>query len=480
MAHKLGWHRETTLNLYPQVNEIPFEPEHQFAATYHALEDQVQVLVKGAPERVLTMCTLPFRSPCPWTIAQSMAEQGYRVLALAEGLAPAELEPTKVPPEPSHLTLLGFVGMIDPLRPGVREAIAACHGAGIAVWMVTGDHPQTALTIARACGLATNLTQVVTGAELLGKSPQELQALIQTSSVFARIAPHQKLQLVNAARASGHFVSVTGDGVNDAPALRAANIGVAMGHTGTDVAREAAELVLSDDNFATIVAGVEEGRIAYDNIRKVIYLLVSTGAAEIILIGLAVAMGLPLPLLPVQLLWLNLVTNGIQDVALAFEPGEGDALSRRPRSPREPIFNGLMIERTIIGAMVMGGVGFAIFAGMLNAGQSVYSARNVLLLLMVLFENIHIGNCRSETKSVFQLAPWRSPILLIGMVTAFLIHVLMIYLPGGNQLLSTEPVNLTTWAMLISLSLTVLVVMEIHKFTKFQRARERAQNRESK
>ena len=480
MAHKLGWHRETILNLYPQVNEIPFEPEHQFSATYHAFEAQVQVLVKGSPERVLTMCTLPFRSPCPWTIAQSMAKQGYRVLALAEGITPAELEPTQVPPEPSNLTLLGFVGMIDPLRPGVREAIAACHEAGIAVWMITGDHPQTALTIARDCGLATNLTQVVTGAELLGKSPQELQALIQTSSVFARIAPHQKLQLVNAARASGHFVSVTGDGVNDAPALRAANIGVAMGHAGTDVAREAAELVLSDDNFATIVAGIEEGRMAYDNIRKVIYLLVSTGAAEIILIGLAVATGLPLPLLPVQLLWLNLVTNGIQHVALAFEPGEGDTLNRRPRSPREPIFNGLMIERTLIAAMVMGGVGFGIFAGKLNAGQSLYSARNVLLLLMVLFENIHIGNCRSETKSVFQLAPWRSPILLMGMVTAFLIHVLMIYLPIGNKLLSTEPVNFSTWAMLISLSLTVLVVMEIHKFSKFQIARKRTKNREFK
>ena len=466
MAHKLGWKRETTLNLYPQVNEIPFEPEHKFAATYHPIEHQVHVLVKGAPERVLTMCDVQPDAPSPWTIAQRMAEKGYRVLALAEGIAPVALDQVKVPPEPSNLTLLGFVAMIDPLRPGVPNALASCHAAGIAVWMVTGDHPATALALARDLGLATNVSQVVTGRDLEGRSPQEIQDLVQRTCVFARIAPHQKLQLVNAARETGHFVAVTGDGVNDAPALRAANVGVAMGQAGTDVAREAAELVLSDDNFATIVAGIEEGRIAYDNVRKVIYLLVSTGAAEIVLIGLAVATGLPLPLLPVQLLWLNLVTNGIQDVALAFEPGEGDALNRRPRAPREPIFNRLMLERTILGAAVMGVVAFGTFDWMLKAEWSESSARNALLLLMVLFENIHIGNCRSESKSVFQLSPLGSPILLVGMVSAFLIHVMMIYLPRGNTLLDTEPVDVKTWGILMALSLTVLLAMEIHKFTK--------------
>jgi magnesium-transporting ATPase (P-type) len=309
---------------------------------------------------------------------------------------------------------------------------------------------------------------VVTGQSLAGQSPEDIQYLIQTTCVFARIAPHQKLQLVNAARASGHFVAVTGDGVNDAPALRAANIGVAMGKAGTDVAREAAELVISDDNFATIIAGVEEGRIAYDNVRKVIYLLVSTGAAEILLIGLAVGTGLPLPLLPVQLLWLNLVTNGIQDVALAFEPGEGDALNRRPRSPHEPIFNQLMVERTVLAAAVMGGVGFTTYYWLLNTGHSEFSARNILLLLMVLFENIHISNCRSESKSVFQLSPFRSPILLTGTLTAFGLHAVIMYWPVGNRLLSTEPVEGTIWGMLITLSLTLLVAMEIHKFWRSQ------------
>ncbi len=464
LAHKLGWQRETTLSRCPQVNEIPFEPEHQFAATYHTIDGQLHVLLKGAPERLRTMCQTASDA---WSHAQQMAAQGYRVLALAEGIVPNGLDPAGVPPEPTNLTLLGFVGMIDPLRPGVKSAIAACHAAGIAVWMVTGDHPATALAIARSLDLATQSSQVVTGQMLADYPPEALQQLVQTTCVFARIAPHQKLQLVNAARAAGHFVTVTGDGVNDAPALRAANIGVAMGKAGTDVAREAAELIISDDNFATIVAGVEEGRIAYDNIRKVIYLLVSTGAAEIILLGLAVSRGLPLPLLPVQILWLNLVTNGIQDVALAFEPGEEDALRRRPRAPREPIFNRLMVERTLLAAFLMGIVGFITYSWLLKSGQSVPAARNSLLLLMVLFEIVHIGNCRSENQSIFRLSPLRSPILLMGTLTAFFVHMVMMHLPVGQILLAIEPVSLQTWIILILLSLTILIPIELHKFVRW-------------
>ncbi len=287
--------------------------------------------------------------------------------------------------------------------------------------------------------------------------------------MFARVAPRQKLLIVEAARKAGHFVAVTGDGVNDAPALRAANIGVAMGQSGTDVAREAAELVISDDNFATIVGGVEEGRVAYDNIRKVIYLLVSTGAAELVLMALAVATGTPcLPLLPVQILWLNLVTNGIQDVALAFEPNEGDAINRKPRSPRERIFNQLMIERTVVAAFAMGIIGFLTFRWFLPDGASedeVKSARNALLLLMVLFENVHIGNCRSETKSALRLSPLRSPILLTGTIIAFLIHVAAMHMAFGQSLLDAEPVSLQNWGILLLLALTIFPVMELHKWS---------------
>jgi magnesium-transporting ATPase (P-type) len=467
LAHKLGWNRETTLELHPQVNEIPFEPERRYAATYHRVSETAHVFVKGAPERVLAMCAWESESGhhAALTTAEAMAQQGYRVLALAEGPAPVDLDPTRTPSEPVGLAFLGFVGMIDPLRPGVREAVAACHEAGISVCMITGDHPVTALAIARDLGLANRAEQVVSGRELEGKVSQELQGYMDKARVFARVAPRQKLELVEAARQAGHFVAVTGDGVNDAPALRAAHIGVAMGKGGTDVAREAAELVISDDNFATIVAGVEEGRVAYDNIRKVIYLLISTGAAEVLLVGLAVAAGLPLPLLPVQLLWLNLVTNGIQDVALAFEPSEGDMLRRPPRSPRERIFDRLMIERTVIGAAVMGLVGFGAFVWMLQAGWGETAARNGLLLLMVLFENIHIGNCRSETKSALQLSPLRSPILLLGAVVAFLIHVGAMHVPLTQAVLQTEAVGLSTWAALLALAMTVFLAMEFHKWT---------------
>jgi len=468
LAHKLGWNREASLARHPQVNEIPFEPEHQFAASYHQEDEFTDVFVKGAPERVLAMCdwgTESHKIEEMLQLAESMAEQGYRVIALAKGRLSAELDPEDAPPEPSKLAFLGFVGMIDPLRPGVRDAISVCREAGVRICMITGDHPVTALAIARDLGLASEPDQVVTGGELVKMSPVEMGEAIKTARVFARVAPHQKLELVDAARRIGHFVAVTGDGVNDAPALRAANIGVTMGKSGTDVAREAAEIIISDDNFASIVAGIEEGRVAYDNVRKVIYLLISTGAAEVVLVVLALAAGLPLPLLAVQLLWLNLVTNGIQHVALAFEPSEGDVLKRSPRPPQEPIFNRLMIERTIVAAIAMGVVAFGAFWWMLQAGWSEFAARNAVLLLMVFFENIHIGNCRSETKSALALSPFRSPILLIGAATALMLHLGTMFLPLGQKVLRVEPVSLTTMACLWGLALSVFVAMEIHKWT---------------
>ncbi len=465
-AQKLGYNREALLDLYPQINQIPFEPELQFSASYHRVDaNSVKVFVKGAPEKLLEMCEIDeVKDKINYlSIVEEMAERGYRVLALAEGNFQDELDYSMVPPEPSGLSLLGFVGMIDPLRTGVPEAVKDCQQAGVSVSMVTGDHSVTALAIARDLGLATDPAQVITGAELIGKSDGDMRDIVAETKVFARVGPHQKLQIVKAVRELGHFVAVTGDGVNDAPALREANIGVSMGKEGTDVAREASELVISDDNFATIVAGIEEGRVAYDNIRKVIYLLVSTGAAELVLVTLSVIAGLPLPLLPVQILWLNLVTNGIQDVALAFEPGEDDILKKKPRPPNERIFNKLMVERTVVGALTMGFVGFGFFYFMMENGWSEHSARNALLLLMVLFENVHVGNCRSETKSALVLSPLKSPILLIGVISAFLIHLGAMYLPLGQKILKTEPVGVDTWVLLLALALTIFITIEIHK-----------------
>ena len=466
-GRKLDYNRESLVDLYPQINQIPFEPQHQFSASYHTVNaGSVMVFVKGAPERVIDMCELEEEKDKIkyLAIAEEMAKRGYRVLALGEGHFKGELDYSMIPPVPSGLSLLGFVGMVDPLRSEVPQAINKCQEAGVSVSMVTGDHPVTALTIARELGLATDIDQVVTGSELIGESAEDMSNIVTRTKVFARVAPHQKLQIVQAACETGHFVAVTGDGVNDAPALKEANIGVAMGKGGSDVAKEASELVISDDNFATIVAGIEEGRVVYDNVRKVIYLLISTGAAELVLVTLSVIAGLPLPLLPVQILWLNLVTNGIQDVALAFEPGEEDILQKKPRSPKERIFNKLMVERTIVAALTMGLVGFGFFYFMLQNGWSEHSARNALLLLMVLFENVHIGNCRSETKSALALSPLRSPILLIGTVSAFLIHVGAMYSPFGQKILQTEPVQLNTWILLIALALTIFFTMEIHKW----------------
>jgi P-type Ca2+ transporter type 2C len=470
MGLKAGVARESLLEACPQVSEIPFEPEYQFAATFNHTPDGMRTFVKGAPERILEMCHWggPAAERERWQrVAETMAAEGYRVLGLAEGTVAETSVVGQAPPQPSGLSFRGYVGMMDPLRAGVKEAVKHCHAAGIRVCMITGDHPVTALAISRELGLASDPDQVVSGADLAGKSPEEIRAAIRRGRVFARVAPRQKLELVEAARAEGHYVAVTGDGVNDAPALRAANIGVAMGKSGTDVAREAAELVISDDNFATIVSGVEEGRVAYDNVRKVIYLLVSTGAAEVLLIAATFAAGtlLPLPFLPVQLLWLNLVTNGIQGIALAFEPAEAGVLRRKPRPPSEPIFDRLMIERTVVGAVTMASIGVGAFAWMIAHGWSEDQARNGLLLLMVLFENVHIGNCRSEYQSALRISPLRSPYLLAGAIVAFLIHVAAMHLPFMQSLLRAEPVSLQTWITMAALALSVFIALEVHKWT---------------
>jgi magnesium-transporting ATPase (P-type) len=277
------------------------------------------------------------------------------------------------------------------------------------------------------------------------------------------VGPHQKLDIVQSLQRNGHFVAVSGDGANDAPALRAAQVGVAMGKGGTDVARETADLIITDDNFESIVAGVEEGRVAYANVRKVIFLLISTGAAELVLFTLALLSGLPLPLMAVQLLWLNLVTNGIQDVALAFEPGEGDELSRPPRPPREAIFNRLMIERVVISALVIGTVAFLVFQWLVTRGFSLDEARNGTLLLMVLFENVHVFNCRSEVRSVFRHNPLGNPILLVGTAIAQLVHIGAMYTPWISDVLHIQPVTPQHWLELLGLALSVLIVMELHK-----------------
>ncbi len=477
-AAKNGQTREDALDGAAQLDQIPFDPDHRYAATFHRpdgagvpttgrgpagpVQDAV-VHVKGAPERVVPMCLGSDGQREEWRReALDLAGRGYRVLAVASGTA--TLREGEAPPEPDGLTFLGYVAMIDPPRSDVPAAIARAVAAGIQVAMVTGDHPVTAHAIARELGLAGAEDQPVTGVEVeAAVAAGTLPELVRHTRVFARVAPHQKLQIVQAAQELGHFVAVTGDGVNDAPALRAGNVGVAMGGAGTDVAREAADIVVTDDNFASIIEGVAEGRVAYQNVRNVTFLLVSTGAAELVLILLALATGSPLPLLPAQLLWLNLVTNGIQDIGLALEPGERDVLDRPPRSPRERMFNPLMIQRTLLAAATIGAVSFGAFSWMLAAGWSVETSRNAVLLLLVLFENVHVGSCRSERRSAFAISPLRNPFLLWGALGAQGLHIASLYLPPLQVVLRTQPVTLMMWMTLFVMALSVLVVEEIAK-----------------
>lgn len=487
LAEKAGVDHAAAEADRPRMSEIPFEAERRFAATLHRATDHLQVVVKGAGERVLPMCTsmatlagdVPIDARRLESQAERLAAAGYRVLAIAAGRLDGPLhEQVGLEPEQLRgLVFLGFAGMLDPLRPEARRAILACQAAGIEVAMVTGDHPVTALAIARELGLANRHEQVVTGpqlAELTAKGNAAEDALVREARVFARVEPTQKLQIVRALIRLGHFVAVTGDGANDAPALRAAHIGVAMGQRGTDVARESAELILTDDNFASIVAGVEEGRIAYANVRKVIFLLISSGAAEVLLFLLTTAAGMPAPLWPVQLLWLNLVTNGIQDVALAFEPAEGGELDRPPRPPREPIFDRLMLERTVVSALFIGSAAFLAFRWMLSRDWSLPAAQNGVLLLLVLFENVQAGNSRSETRSLFQLGPLRNRLLLVGTLVAQGIHIAALYTPGLDRVLHLQPVSVRQWAATLALALLLLAVSEAHKWLLRRRGSARS------
>lgn len=361
LAIKLGLNQESLSSLFPEVHSIPFESSKKFAASYNKDGKSYRVHVKGAAEVILSMCKVSAQKHFS-KIAEQLANDGYRVLALATAQITSfpsdekQRSSVRIMSELPELEFLGLVGIIDPVRAEAIEAVKVCKKAGIQVVMITGDHPATALAIARKLGIAHTYKQVVTGEQLsaLGSNFKMIDSLIQSTRVFARVGSTQKLMIVEAAQRMGHFVAVTGDGVNDAPALYKANIGVAMGKGGTDIARSAADIILVDDNFASIIAGIFEGRVAYSNIRKVIYLLISTGLAEIVLFITVLGANLPIPLFATQLLWLNLVTESIQHIALAFERENGAVLREPPRSPQEAIFNQLMIEQILISGAFMG------------------------------------------------------------------------------------------------------------------------------
>jgi len=441
---------------------IPYEPAARYAAVEAEMAEGSLIVVKGAPETVLPMCA--DIAPDTAGIVEELASGGFRVLVLAEGNSHAH--GGRIVDRLHGLHLLGFVGLTDPLRFGVVEAVDHCREAGIEVRMITGDHPATALTIGRQLGLPASPETVVTGAELaaLDSESDAFAQTVRQGIIYARTEPAQKLAIVRALQEAGDIVAVTGDGVNDGPALRAADIGVAMGRGGTDVARGAADLVLADDNFATIVAGIEEGRITFLNVRKIVLFMLATGLAEICMFLGALATGLPMPLTPVQLLWLNLVTNGVQDVTLGFGRGEGDELQQPPRRKLEALLDREAVVLMMPGAIVMTVMAVWMLAAHLGAGDTIDEARNAVLLMVVLFQNAFLLSVRSLHRPFWRWHPPENGWMFLGMATALTLQIGAMYFPPMQALLGVQPVGVTIVFQCLGGALAVLLVTEVTKW----------------
>ena len=486
-AMKAGLNKEEEKEKYPQIAIIPFESERGYMATLHRHKGKKYIFVKGAPEKIIDMCSKDIygneineiKRKEILHVASNFAKEGLRVLAFAFKEADHELEEltckdVECPGIASNLIFAGLQGMIDPPRPEVKEAIEECKKAGIRVVMITGDHAITAKAIAQKLGIVDEKAEVLTGRELEGMTDEELFEKVKTVNVYARVSPQHKLRITQALVKPGEIVAVTGDGVNDAPALKAAHVGVAMGRTGTDVAKEAADMIIADDNFASIFSAVKEGRIVFDNIRKVTFFLIPTGVAAILSILVAVIMGTPIPYVPAQLLWINLVTNGIQHVALAFEPGEKGIMERPPRDPKEPIMSRLLWERTVIvGLLISVGVVYN-FQLALNEGPSLEKARTVAVTTMVFFQFFQAWNSRSELQSIFKISPFTNPLLFFSLIAAFFAQLSVIYVPTLQWIFRTEPITMSEWLQILMVSATVVLVVEIDKWIR--RRAHRKQN----
>ncbi len=369
---------------------------------------------------------------------------------------------------------MGLVGFIDPIREEAKSSISECKTAGIKVLMITGDHPLTAFSIAKDLKLAKNYDEVATGDEVdreFAKGREPFDKFIKKKLVFARVTPHQKLEIVESLKRQGEFVAVTGDGVNDAPALKTANIGIAMG-SGTDIARETADMIIVDDNFRSIVAGIKEGRVAYANIRKIILFLISCGLAEVIFFCLSIAVDLPLPLVAIQLLWINVVTDGIQDFALSFEKAEPGILKEKPLNPKESIFNKSLLKQILFSGLVIGGIVFATWVFLLRrVGLETTVARGYIMALMVFIQNIHVLNCRSETRSAFSVPLNSNWLILAGIVVSIILQFIIMEVPLLASFLQTAPISFEHLAMLFGLASFVLAFVEIYK--NFKRDKEK-------
>lgn len=482
-AQKAGLQRSELLQHLPRLDAIPFESQYQYMATLHGDGERTVVYLKGALESLVPRCsqmlaadgdTYPLDPDEIHRQAERMGEKGVRVLAFAR------LEPAGLSGELGHgsvgsgLTFLGLQGMIDPPREEAIRAIKVCLDAGIKIKMITGDHAVTAAAIARQIGLygeqrTDDERLVLTGGELAELSDDELIEAAERTQVFARVAPEQKLRLVEALQARGHIVAMTGDGVNDAPALRQADIGVAMGISGTEVAKEAADMLLTDDNFSSIEAAVEEGRGVYDNLVKFIIWTLPTNLGEGLVILAAVFAGVRLPITPVQILWINMTTAVLLGLMLAFEPKEPGLMNRPPLDPRKPLLTRELILRIVlVGFMLLVGA-FGLFEWQLRQGSDLAVARTCAVNIFVFGEIFYLFNCRSLRYSMFRVGLFSNRWVLGGVSLMVLLQLLFTYLPAMNSAFGSCPIGHKEWGVIIGASAIVYCVIECEKWIRRRR-----------
>lgn len=479
-AIEAGYSKVDLEKEYPRIAEVPFSSERGMMTTIHRHGDERLVYAKGAPERILDRCIRGYGEDVATSFdraeataeAGSLARDGYRVLAFACARSPAPSSSVlDLRTLENDLEFVGLVGLIDPPRTEAREAIVLCGSAGIRPIMITGDHPETARAIAKKLGLPVDgRGGVITGAELTDLSDSELEGRVEETSVFARVGPEQKIRIIDSLQSRGEIVAMTGDGVNDAPALKRANIGVAMGKGGTDVAREASHLILLDDNFATIVTAVKEGRRIYDNIRKFLRFSLSGNSGELWTLFLAPFFNLPTPLLPIQILWINLVTDGLPGLALAFEPEEKDAMSRPPRDPKESLFARGLWQHSLWVGLLTGGVTLATLGIAYRVGTPHWQSMGFTVLGLI--QMGHVLAVRSERNSLFSIGILSNPYILGAVLVTVALQLACLYVPLLNDLLKTTPLTGKELAVCFAASTSVFFAVEIEKWIfRFRKVR---------
>jgi len=458
-AAKGGIHKNEVEMQYPRKGEIPFSSERKRMTTIHDTSDGHRVAyTKGSPETLLQLCKYVYRNGREVTLSKAMkdeilrrneemAGQALRVLGMAYRVLPEGLTEYSEKSVETSLVFVGLVGMIDPPREEAKEAVTLCKRAGIKTVMITGDHKLTAMAIAKEIGIMKN-ELAFTGRELDEISDEEFERIVENVSVYARVSPEHKLRIVRALKKKGHVVAMTGDGVNDAPALKQSDIGVAMGITGTDVTKEASDMILADDNFATIVKAVEGGRAIYDNIRKFIRFLLALNFTELALVGFFSLIGLPLPLLPAMILWLNLVTDGPPAVALSMEPPAEDVMRRPPRSPKEGILHGMLFF-ILASSLIQLAAEIGAFWWGFRVMGSTEKARTMVFLVACFYELIVVWNCRSESRNAFKVGFLTNKSLIIAVIVSVFSTLAVIYVPTLRFMFQTVTLDLLDWALVI-------------------------------